>query len=74
MDKFNIEKIIKIKLSQFKEKKINIESEDIKKYLDNVYFKKQNINLESLKLFVSSNNINDIIDFLMSDAIINPKF
>ena len=69
-----LEEAINLKLKEFKGKDINVSYVDIKKYLRNVYFRKKEISREELIKFVYEDNIESIISFLMSDAIINPKF
>ncbi len=62
------------KLKQFKEKNINVTKEDIESFLEKVYFKHEQEGKRSLNAFVKTDNITDIVNFLMSEAIINPSF
>lgn len=73
MQKFQDE-IINKKIEIFKSKAINVEPSDISNFLENIYFKHNKINEENLKKFLDEDNIEDIVQFLMSDALINPKF
>ncbi len=68
------EEVINKKIDQFKERNINIDADDILNFLENVYFKHNQKNEDSLMVFLEANNLDDIINFLMSDALINPKF
>ncbi len=74
MDIYDVEVAINIKKQQFKEKNINVTTEDLKGFLEKVYFKHKTEGKRSLNAFVKDDNINDIINFIMSEAIINPKF
>ncbi len=68
------EEVINKKINRFKERNINIDADDILNFLENVYFKHNQKNDDSLRVFLEANNLDDIINFLMSDALINPKF
>ncbi len=74
MDIYDINIAVEMKLQQFKEKNINVTEEDIKSFLEKVYFKHKDEGKRSLNAFIKSDNITDIVNFLMSEAIINPKF
>ncbi len=73
MYKFDIEGTINKKIKQFNQRKIKVEFSDVKKYLNDVYFANKRISDKALREFVDEDNISDIIDYLMSDAIVNPK-
>lgn len=68
------EVILKKKIEAFKSRNINVDREDLIKFLDNVYFKHNKENKKTLEKFLLEDNFEDIISYLMSDAIINPKF
>lgn len=70
----NQEEILNKKISLFNERNINITADDLLKFLDNIYFKHCERTEENLEKFLSEDNIEDIISYLMSDALINPKF
>lgn len=70
----NQEEILNKKISLFEEKDINITVDDLLKFLDNIYFKHCERTEENLEKFLLEDNIEDIINFLMSDALINPSF
>lgn len=74
MDIYDINVAIELKMQQFKDKDINITEEDIKTFLDKFYFKHKDEGKRSLNAFIKDDNITDIVNFLMSEAIINPKF
>lgn len=68
------EEIIKEKIKQFKNLDININEEDLLKFLSSFYFIHNQETNDNLEKFLAEDNVEDIISFLMSDAIINPKF
>ncbi len=74
MDIYDINIAIKQKIEQFKEKNINVTEEDLRTFIEKVYFKHKGEGKRSLSAFVKDDNISDIVNFLMSEAIINPKF
>lgn len=74
MYKFDIEGSINKKIQQFEERNIIIEYEDVEKYLMNIYLKKQRVSDQALIDFVNMDNIDEIVAYLMSEAIINPKY
>lgn len=74
MDIYDINTAIKQKKQQFDDKNINVTEEDIKSFLDEVYFKHNKEGKRTLNAFVKDDNLTVIVNFLMSQAIINPKF
>lgn len=68
------EEILNKKILMFKSRNINVDEQDLTKFLDNVYFKHCEMTDDNLEKFLIEDNIEDIISYLMSDAIINPKF
>lgn len=70
-----LDKTIRRKIKQFSKRDIIIEYDDLKKYLIDFYFVNINEkNKKNLSKFLKDNNINEIVDYLMSDAIVNPKY
>ncbi len=65
---------IEMKKMQFEKRGINVTKTDIKKFLKKVYFVHKDDGKNTLSNFVKEDNVNDIVSFLMSEAIINPKF
>lgn len=70
---YDLDLAIDMKLMQFEQRNINVTRNDIKKFLKKIYLVHKNDGTLTLTNFVKEDNINDIISFLMSDAIINPK-
>ncbi len=68
------EEIINKKITLFKRRDINIEVKEINSFLENVFFKYNEKNEKSLMKFLDEDNFEEIIQFLMSDALINPRF
>ncbi len=74
MFKFDTEETINKKIKQFNQKNIRVDFDDVEKYLKEVFLKDKRISNKLLEQFVKENNINEIVDYLMSQAIINPSF
>ncbi len=74
MYKSILDEAINLKMKEFENRKINIQYSNIKQFLREVYFRNQLVTREKLINFVYEDNIEDIVSFLMSDAVINPKF
>lgn len=72
MHKFKA-RVINKKIKQFDKKKINVEEKDIIKFLNEVVFKTEKPTKKLINDFIKEDNTKDIVNFLMSDAIINPK-
>ncbi len=70
----DIDLAINMKLMQFEQKNIKVTKRDIKKFLKKIYFVHRDDGKDTLTNFVKEDNISDIVNFIMSEAIINPKF
>ncbi len=65
---------IDMKKMQFEQRGINVTKADIRKFLKKVYLVHKEDGKNTFNNFVKEDNVNDIVSFLMSEAIINPKF
>ncbi len=70
----DIDLAIDIKIMQFEHRDIKVTRTDIKKFLKKVYMVHKDDGKNTLTNFVKEDNISDIVSFIMSEAIINPKF
>jgi len=62
------------KIKQFKERGINILSEDIEHFLFNVLFKDKEWNKEEFNKFIESDNLELIVSYLMKRAIAETNY
>ncbi len=65
---------IDMKKMQFETRDINVTKADIRRFLKKVYLVHKDDGKHTLTNFVKEDNISDIVSFIMSEAIINPKF
>ncbi len=65
---------IDMKKMQFETRGINVTKADIRKFIKKVYLVHKDDGKHTLTNFVKEDNISDIVSFVMSEAIINPKF
>ncbi len=70
----DIDLAVDMKKMQFESRGINVTKTEIKRFLKKVYFVHKDDGKNTLNNFVKEDNISDIVSFLMSEAIINPKF
>lgn len=68
----DLELAVDLKINQFEARNIKVSRTDIKKFLKKMYFVHKDDGVRTLTNFVKEDNINDIVSFLMSEAIINP--
>ncbi len=65
---------IEMKLMQFEQRNIKVTKRDIKKFFKKVYLVHKEDGKNTFNNFVKEDNISDIVSYIMSEAIINPKF
>ncbi len=70
---YDVDLAIEMKMMQFETRGINVTRNDIKKFLKKIYLVHRMDGRHTLTNFVKEDNISDIVSFLMSEAIINPK-
>ncbi len=74
MEILDIKNALKSKKEQFDQRNIIVTESDLLLFLEKVYFKFNEGTLEALNAFINDNNVDDIVNFLMAEAIVNPKF